>query len=481
MTVYLGIDLGTQGCRVMAVREDGAVVSSSHRPLEAEVEGLPAGWSEQDVGGWWPCVRGAILAAIRPLRERVAAACVDSTSGTVLAVDRRGRPLGNAIMYNDGRAVKEAALASEAGRHLEDKLGYRINPSFAVAKLLWLKGNRGALFESAERFVHAADYVSGKLVGDWGHTDHTNALKSCFDLIDYRWPDFLRDLGIPPEKMPDVVPPGRPIGHITSWASRQTGMEEGTPVLAGLTDGCASQIASGAAGLGDWETTLGTTLVIKGVTGDLMKDSEGRIYSHLHPERLWMPGGASNTGGECLRKAFPGADLEGMDLEASKVLPTRLVAYPLARRGERFPFVAPAAEGFLMGQARDDLERYAAYLEGVGYLERMAYDTLRGLGARVGKAIYTAGGGARSRVWLQVRANVLSKAVLRPAVPEAAMGVAILAASSDLGLALGGAARRMVRIDAEVYPQEELVPEYLERYELFRAEVGRRFGVYTDV
>lgn len=481
MTVYLGIDLGTQGCRAMAVREDGAVVSFSHRPLGGEVHGLPPSWSEQDVGSWWPCVREATLAATRPLRERIASVCVDSTSGTVLAMDRRGRPLGNAIMYNDGRAVKEASLASQEGRYLEQKLGYRINPSFAVAKLVWLKGNRRSLFESAERFVHAADYVSGKLVGDWAHTDHTNALKSCFDLLDYRWPDFLRDLGIPPEKMPEVVPPGQAIGQVTAWASRQTGIPEGTTVLAGLTDGCASQIASGAAGLGDWETTLGTTLVIKGVTQDLMKDPEGRIYSHLHPERLWMPGGASNTGGECLRKAFPGVDLEGMDLKAGNMLPTGLVAYPLARKGERFPFVAPAAEGFLIGEAKDEVERYAAYLEGVAYVERMAYDVLHGLGAHLGDAIYTAGGGARSRAWLQVRANVLSKAVLRPAVPEAAMGVAILAASSDLGLGLGQVARRMVRIDVEVHPQEELVPQYLEGYELFRAEVGRRFGVYTSV
>jgi len=481
MAVYLGIDLGTQGCRAMAVREDGVVISSSSVPLDADVGGLPAGWSEQDPARWWPCVRRSIRTAIRPVHEKVAAVCVDSTSGTILAVDRKGRPLGNAIMYNDGRAKEAAAIASEAGRDLERKLGYRINASFAVAKLVWLRRNRRALFESAETFVHAADYVSGKLVGQWRHTDHTNALKSCFDLIDYRWPDFLQEIGIPPEKMPEVVPPGQVIGHVTPRASGETGVAEGTPVLAGLTDGCASQIASGAAGLGDWETTLGTTLVMKGVTENLMKDPEGRIYSHLHPERLWMPGGASNTGGECLRKAFPRADLEALDREAAKIVPTPLVAYPLARRGERFPFVAPEAEGFLVGQPRNEVERYASYLEGVAYLERMAYDTMQALGARVGQAIYTAGGGAKSGVWLQIRANVLSRRVLRPAVPEAAMGVAILAASSDLRVGLARAARRMVRIDAEVWPEEDIVPHYRERYELFREEVAHRFGVYTPV
>ena len=410
------------------------------------------------------------------LPENVAAVCVDSTSGTLLAIDREGRPLIKPMMYNDGRAIDESLMVSEAGRELEDKLGYRVRPSFAIAKLLWLKRNRKTIFDSAHRFVHAADYIAGKLVGDWALTDHSNALKSCFDLIDYRWPEFFEDLGIPVDKMPSVVPPGSDVGHVTDQASKETGIPQGSRVLAGLTDGCASQIASGAAGIGDWETTLGTTLVVKGVTKNLLKDPHGRIYSHLHPQRFWMPGGASSTGGECLASHFPDADLAQMDQKALGVLPTGLVVYPLVRRGERFPFVAPDAEGFTLGNVRSNAELYAAQLEGVAYVEKMAYDTLEELGACIGGAIYTAGGGSKSRIWLQVRANVLCKTVLRPLVPEAAMGAAILAASSDLGLPLGEAAGRMVRVDLVVHPDEEASPGYEERYERFRFEVIRRFG-----
>jgi xylulokinase len=480
MGIYLGVDLGTAGCRAMAVREDGSVASSYYQAMDAEVPGLPPGWSEQDVTRWWPCVRRAILETLKPLREEVAAVCVDSTSGTVLAVDRRGRPLTSAIMYNDGRASEEASTLSEAGAELEEKLGYRFRPSFSIAKLLWLRRNRGNTFASAHRFVHAADFVSGMLIGGSAAADHSTALKSAFDLVDYEWPDFLGDLGIPEDRLPEVVPPGTEIGRVTESASHDTGLPPGAPVIAGLTDGCASQIASGAAGPGDWETTVGTTLVIKGVTEGLLKDPLGRIYSHLHPEGFWMPGGASSTGGECLSARYPGSDLGEMDRKAMDFLPTDLIVYPLVRTGERFPFVAPKAEGFVLGSPLGDGQLYAAHLEGVGYLERMAYDLLDELGGEIGPRIFAVGGGARSLVWLQVRANILGKSLLRPRTPEAAMGVAILAASSDLGIPLGVAAGRMVQVDLTVVPDEDTKAHYSERYEAFRYEIGSRFGDPRD-
>jgi len=378
-------------------------------------------------------------------------------------------------MYNDTRSEVEAEDISEVARNQEEDLGYRIRPSFSVAKLLWLQRNDRRTFDRTWKFVHAADYVNGCLCGNWEYTDHTNALKSGFDLIRYEWPDFLEDLGIPSEKLPNVVTPGKQIGLVTERAASKTGIPPGTPVLAGLTDGCASQIASGAADVGDWETTLGTTLVVKGVTRDLIRDKIGRIYSHLHPERYWMPGGASSTGGEVLATRFPDADLEALDQHALRSMPTELVAYPLVRTGERFPFVSPDARGFLLGKPADEYELYASQLEGVGYVEKMAYEVLVDLGADVGDEIFTVGGGARSEAWLRIRASILEKTLLRPRVPEAAMGMAILAASSVGGKGLGETARKMVEIDLRIEPDPEACGAYSENYERFRDEIDRRF------
>jgi xylulokinase len=301
-----------------------------------------------------------------------------------------------------------------------------------------------------------------------------------------RWPEFIgTTLNLPVEKLPRVVAPGEVIGAVTTEAAQATGLRQGTLVVAGMTDGCAGQIAAGAVAPGDWNSTLGTTLVIKGVTQRLLRDPQGRIYSHRHPDGYWLPGGASNVGGEILAARFPEADLAALDARAAELIPTNLITYPLARRGERFPFVNPAAEGFMLpfqpvpdwqeGAVASAAERlYTACLEGVAYVERLAYETLEALGGHVGPVIRAAGGAARSDVWLNIRANVLNRELLRPAETGAAMGAAILAASRTYYDGVIPAARAMVQIDLGVQPRPGLVERYEERYQHFRAACEQR-------
>jgi sugar (pentulose or hexulose) kinase len=296
-------------------------------------------------------------------------------------------------------------------------------------------------------------------------------------------------LKLPVEKLPRVVAPGEVVGAVTTQAAQVTGLCPGTLVVAGMTDGCAAQIAAGAVAPGDWNSTLGTTLVIKGVTGQLLRDPDGRIYSHRHPDGYWLPGGASNVGGEILAIRFPEADLVALDRRAADLSPTGFVAYPLARRGERFPFVHPGAEGFVLpflpvpGQRAgsavtspgiDRATLYTACLEGVAYVERLGYETLESLGAIVGDVIRAAGGGARSDVWLQIRADVLKRQLLRPVETGAAMGAAILAASRTHYDGVIPAARAMVKIERSVQPRPALVERYEERYQRFCAVCAER-------
>jgi sugar (pentulose or hexulose) kinase len=241
-----------------------------------------------------------------------------------------------------------------------------------------------------------------------------------------------------------------------------------------MTDGCASQIAAGAVSPGQYNTTIGTTMVIKGVSQRLLLDPQGRIYCHRHPAGWWLPGGASNTGAECLAAEFGPAETEARSATALNHSPTDLIAYPLVGRGERFPFLAPQAERFLLGTARDRDELFAAYLEGVACLERLGYETLDELGAKIGDTVVSAGGGSRSDAWLQIRADTLNKAVLRPAVPEAAMGAAILAASLAEYETLAEAVRAMVRVERRVEPRAQYLDAYAGKYERFKEECIRR-------
>lgn len=478
--VFCGIDVGTQGARCLIVRADGRPVGAGECALPPSQAALPEGWAEQEPGAWLAAVRAALAQALRALNRRppfpdtVAALSVTGTSGTLCVLGSDHRPLVPAIMYDDSRSTREAAAVQEAGSAVAGKLGYRFNFSFALPKALWLKRRRPEILARAALLLSPADYVTGWLTGNWARSDQTNVLKWGYDVLEDRWPDFIeKDLGIPLALLPAVQLSGSRAGAVTAARAAELGLPPGTPVAAGMTDGCASQFAAGAVSPGQFSTTIGTTMVIKGVSERLLLDPKGRIYCHRHPAGWWLPGGASNAGAECLAVEFGDEETRSRSADALDHSPTGLVAYPLVGKGERFPFHAPDARRFLIGTPRDRDELFAAYLEGVACLERLAYETLEDLGAPVGDTISSAGGGSRSDAWLQIRADTLGRRVQRPALTGAAMGAALLAASlAEYGV-LTAAVRAMVRVERAVEPRPDLTAAYSEKYTRFRDECTR--------
>ncbi len=475
--VVLGIDVGTQGARVLAVAPDGQVAGAAQAAFPAVAQSLPPGWFEQDPRGWWLAVVGCLRNVLHelPTGTRVAGVSVDSTSGTVLPVDRAGEPLCPALMYNDQRSEGLAGRVQAAAKAHQERFGFVFGSSYALPKILWLEEQRPDVYSRTCRFLHAADFIAGRLTGDYGFSDTSNVLKTGYDLLDLAWPEFIEcDLGLPLEKLPQVVLPGAQIGRVWRAAAEETGLAEGTPVLAGATDGVAAQLASGAAAPGDWNSTLGTTLVLKGVSRELKPDPLGRVYSHRHPQGWWMPGGASNTGSDWIQHDFPGADLDELNQRAAALLPTGRVRYPLLRRGERFPFLHPEARGFTLDDLSSPLEGYAAGLEGVALLERLAYEMLDSIGLEVGERIYITGGGTRSLLWSQIRASVLGKILVEPRVPETAFGAAVIAASGCWYVGVSQATAAMVKVARTIEPDPRWGRVYAEQYARFAAELVRR-------
>ncbi|MGC8777420.1 MAG: FGGY-family carbohydrate kinase [Candidatus Caldatribacteriaceae bacterium] len=474
----LGIDLGTQGVRSMIANFRGRVIveekeALSSSRLEGEIfEQDPAEWARKvDV-----CVSralGKFFDSGYP-REALLALSCDSTSGTVVMVDQEGRVLRPAIMYNDSRAKQEATLINTVAASFCDKMGYRFDPSFALCKVLWTKKHEANLFEKTRYFLHAADYLVGVLTGEWGVSDISNSLKMGYDLVDLRWPDFIeRDLEIPIEKLPAVHITGEIVGELNSfWAERwRCGPLK---VVAGATDGTASFYASGVENVGDISSTLGTTLVVRSISERRVKDPQGRVYCHLHPERFWLPGGASNTGGECLNRFFAAIDLSEWDERVKNLpLPTSLLVYPLVRQGERLPFANPQARFFKVGEEKGPLEFYAACLEGVGYIERYSFELLEALGASPARRVFSSGSGTKSFIWNQIRADILNRSVKLPATLESAMGSCIIAASPFLG-GLRSATQNMVTIVTTIEPRSQEASLYEEKYRSFVEECRQR-------
>jgi xylulokinase len=477
--LYLGIDAGTGGVRAVAVTEDGDLVSRADVHL-APPEPGEAGTHEQDAETWWGIVcdsTGIIVADLKRQGippEGIRALAVDGTSGTVVPVDGEGKPLRPALMYNDGRATVEAdELNTLAADHCE-KHGYRFAASYALAKILWIRKNEPEVFEKTVRFVHQADFIAGRLSGEFGVSDASNALKTGYDLVEEMWPGWMAKLPGVPERLPRVVMPGTKVCRVSRAVSDETGLAEGTAIVTGATDGTAAFLASGAKKPGDWNTSLGTTLVFKGISDALAKHPDGIVYSHRLPGGLWLPGAASNTGCEWIDRLYPDEDLAGMDVAADRVLPTVTLVYPLVREGERFPFLDPGARWFCTPTEVDRVTQYAACLQGTAFIERLGYEVLERVTGSRGGEVFATGGGSRSDVWTGCRADVTGRVIHRPAFPESAFGSAILAAAGARGEDLPAVIDRMVTIERTFEPDPDRADMYAGRFRQFRAELEER-------
>ncbi|MFI6477143.1 FGGY-family carbohydrate kinase [Nonomuraea sp. NPDC050663] len=418
MSTWMGIDIGTQSVRAILVTADGEVAGMGSRALTGRREGPR---HEQDPEQWWEAVALACRQATGG-RSDIEAVAVDATSGTVLLTDDDGRPVSPALMYDDTRAAAEVEAINDRGAGVWAELGYlRMQASWALPKAHWLLEHHGH-----GRVTHQSDFVNRRLTGHEVATDLSNALKTGAHLIEERWP--YEALGLPGDVLPDLVRSGTMLGVVCERAAGATGIPAGTPVIAGMTDGCAAQLGAGGTEPGSWNSVLGTTLVIKGVTRELLRDPLGAVYSHRSPTGTWLPGGASSTGSGVIARDFADPDrLSGL------VARTDVLAYPLLGRGERFPFVAPEAEAFMIGEPRDEAERFAAVLQGVGFVERLCFDYLDLLGAPGGGRLTLTGGAARNRYWCRLRADILGRPVTLLENAEPALGMAILAAGEHGG------------------------------------------------
>ena len=293
----LGIDIGTSGVRAAVLAADGAVVgmASARMAASGDDPALPQTW------------RRAALACLAQLRadcdlSGVRAVAVDGTSGTMVAVDEAGAPVGRALMYDEpceddaiiGR-IEAAAPADSAAR----------GRTSALARVLRMQDRA-----NVRRVIHQADWLAGWLSGRFDRTDENNALKTGYDPLARCWPDWIARAGADLAKLPDVFEPGAPVGPANDEAIR-LGLPASAIVHAGTTDGCASFLATGAAHPGEAVTALGSTLVIKLLSDKPISAPAYGVYSHRLGDR-WLVGGASNTGGKVIEHLFPGADFNAL-------------------------------------------------------------------------------------------------------------------------------------------------------------------------
>jgi len=407
----VGIDLGTSGVRAAALDERGA-------PLSSAAVAMADFGDPTDPGVWWRCVR-TVLADLGGSRDlsHVRGLAVDGTSGTMLAVDRLGEPVGPARMYDEPcgdevvmRAIAEHAPPGSAAR----------GATSGLARVLMMQDRPGVA-----RLLHQADWIAGRLSGRFDRSDWNNALKTGYDPVATRWPEWIERAGADAGKLPVVLEPGAPIGPVSPEAVA-LGLPPSAIVHAGTTDGCASFLATGAAEAGEGVTALGSTLVVKLLSDRPLFAPEFGIYSH-RIGAVWLAGGASNTGGKVIEHFFPRERLVALSAGLRPDLPTGLDYYPLMKPGERFPINDPALAPRLEPRPKEETVFFQAILEGIAAVEALAYRKLAELGAPAPRSIRTVGGGAGNAGWTAIRERALAVPFAEAQSQHACVGVARLA------------------------------------------------------
>jgi D-ribulokinase len=454
--VFVGIDLGTSGIRAVAIDESGVLHAEA-----SETWGQP----QTDPQQWTKSLKRLLQeikhtlsqAESRALQAEIRALSVCSTSGSILAVDHQGKPLAKAQLYDDARGKQQAAA-----------LG--ISSSWGLCRWLWWAQNEPRLYEKSY-LAHPTDTLLHALGAEPHITDHTSALKSGFDLDRYSWPaDWLASHQLTVDKFPKVVPPGTALGYV----SRDWEFGENVCLVAGLTDGCAGQLATGAIVPGQISTSLGTTLIFKAVSQQKIQSADGSVYAHLHPDRTgWFPGAASSCGGGALHHFFPKADFAQLDRDAAGLIPTGLLSYPLWQKGERYPLQDADFAGFFPEEKVEPLRFYAALLEGVGFVERLGIERLQRLGLTLEGPVHTTGGGSRSPLWLAIRANILNRALVLAKYPQPAVGAAMVAAAGVWQCPVEEAVLKLFRKGETILPEPEMAKRYDGFYQEFLQELER--------
>jgi xylulokinase len=422
VSVLVGLDVGTTGVKALAISPEGEVLA---RAEEEYPLSTPApGWAEQDPGDWWRASEAA-LAAVGA--ERAAGIGLSGQMHGLVSLDEANRVVRPAILWNDQRTAAECAeIEEQIGlERLISLTGNRALTGFTAPKLLWLRRHEPEAYARIRHVLLPKDYVRLRLTGEHA-TDATDASGTLlFDVARRQWSEeVLEVLEIPRDWLPRALESPEVSGHT----------RDGTPLAAGAGDQAAGALGVGVDRPGPISVVLGTSGVVFAALSAFQADPEARVHAFCHAvPGNWQAMGVMLSAAGSLRwfrdALAPGTPYEELVSEAEQVGPgADGVLFLPYLSGERTPHADPNARaafvGLALGHGRVVLVR--AVLEGVAYGLRDSLELLRELGVRpeLGRA---SGGGARSRVWLEIVASVLCLPLELTAVEEgAAYGAALL-------------------------------------------------------
>lgn len=506
MGLLLGTDIGAQSLKVALFDERGTLVALEQ--IQYSIQRPRPGWAEGNPEIWWESFCRAVRSALEHRdvdSEEIESIGISTMCPSLVALNEQGDPLRPAILYLDQRSLPQARrIQEEIGLDgVFQVTGNRIAPgTYSVTSMLWIKENEPHVFKRTRFFGHGNTFLAHRLTGQFAF-DWTNAsLTGLFQTGTRRvWSkELCASLRLSDEILPEPVISSTRIGNLSREASRATGLVEGIPVAIGGADTACSALGAGVIDPGQVFETSGTSDVLSFCADQPLFDIRFMNRCHVVPDR-WLLMGAMLSPGAALRwfkdqfcseeeemaRKLALSPYRIMDLESENSSPgsNGLIFLPYMQ-GERSPVWNPHARGVFFGLSLETTkaDMIRCMLEGAAYGLRQNLGIGEGsLGVAV-KEIRIVGGGAKSKAWSQIKADILK----RPMILLDQQETAVLGAAMLGGLASGrfkdhkeAAWKTSAHPSREFLPNPDLGRLYDQMYESYLTLYRRMEDLFEKV
>lgn len=448
----MGIDYGTNGVRVGIFDLQGKEIVFSDEDVETIIP--KNGWAEQSTFQWWNALGRASKQALKVSGispDDIIGISYDQTSCTVIACDRKGRQLRNAILWMDVRAVKEAQEVTNSKDESLRINGFgNVSPEWMLPKVMWLKRHEPEIYKKADIICEAADWLGYKLTNKWTCNINNVTLRWYYDRANGGWPvKFYQKMGVGDvfKKFPETINDlGVVLGPLSQVAADNMGLNAGTTVGQGGVDATVGMIGMGAIRDGQTALITGTSHLLFAVTKKSMHKSGmwGTYTDCILPHLNLVEGGQISTGSimkwfvtnmcqDLIEKGESSGEsvYDLLNKPAIALLPGSdgLIMTDFWQ-GNRSPYTDGGIRGMIYGLSLENNRAhiYRAIMESIAYGTNNIIQEFKDNGFSP-KDIVICGGAAYNDLFLQIHADVANIPLKVPNQLQApCLGSAILAA-----------------------------------------------------
>lgn len=485
----IGLDIGTTGCKAHVFDEDLKLITSASREYVVDIPHPQ--WAEQDPEAVWKLAKECLHEGAQKagVTEFVKAIGLSVQGEAVAPVDKEGNALRPMMLGMDTRTDAQNQLLRErfGARELFNLTGMPVHSINTLPKLLWLKENESAIWKAADRFLLYEDFIINKLTGQPFISKCLASRTQLYDLNNEKWSDEILDvLEIDQAKLAEVKPSGFSAGQVKADLAEEIGFKTRPIIATGGHDQACGALGSGITKAGLAMVSTGTAEVVEvGITepslNEALYNGNMSVYHHTLPG-LYVIMTLNQSGGFLLRwfrdtfcqpemeKAMEsGRDAYDLVLESAGSEPSPVILLPHFS-GSGTPTFDTRSKGAILGMTfattKQDIAK--AILDGLTMELRLNLEILKAGGIKISE-LRAIGGGAKSELWLQLKADITGIPVAVPEVTEAAgLGAAILAGvAAEVFIDPASAIDSHLKIRKAYHPNPDIKSLYNERYEIY--------------